>query len=127
MDKSNPMDWVAVLVIVQLLGMKYLMAATDGWHFVNITAHKRKVTLIIGLAIIWIPYLLVWAFYGHSPADMWDGATAWWNAADIGFIGKVIAIAGWWMLLSLFQALFAIWMISRAVRRERLEDQTIVY
>lgn len=121
------MDWVFVLAVFQLFGMKYLMAATDGWHFVNISARKRKVSLIVGLGIIWIPFLLVWMTYSHSPADMWDGATAWWQADNIGLIGKIVAIAGWWILLSPLQALIAIWFIRRAKRRELLERPMAAY
>jgi hypothetical protein len=120
------MDWVFILAVVQVVGMRYVLAASDGWHYVDISVKKRKVALMVGMAIIWIPFLLVWAMYGHSPADLWTGANAWWNA-DIGLMGYVIAIAGWWMLLSPFQALFAIWSISRATRREQSRRSEVAY
>jgi hypothetical protein len=118
MDKSNAMDWVFILAVVQLLGLKYLMTATDGWLlFARVTPRKRKAALAIGMGIIWIPFLLVWATYGHSPVDMWNAATAWWQA-DVGLVGMAIAIAGWWSLLSPFQALLAIYTIQHETVRE---------
>lgn len=115
MDKSNPMDWVFMLLILQTFGLLYLMAATDGTHhFVKINTRGRRVALFAGMAIIWVPFALVWMFYGHSPVEMWRGATDWWNAEDIGFMGKFVALGGWWALLSPLQALLAVWLIRRA-------------
>jgi hypothetical protein len=74
------------------------------------------------MGIIWIPFLLVWATYGHSPVDMWNAATAWWQA-DVGLVGWAVAIAGWWLLLSPLQAVLAIWLIHRATVREQLQQR----
>lgn len=117
MNHSNPADWVYVLALVQLFGLKYLMAATDGWHYVYIQPKKRWLALWLGLAIIWIPYGLVWVFARHSPVDMWNGATSWWQSGIP--IGYPVAIMGWWLLLSPIHALIAAALTWRVTQREK--------
>lgn len=117
MDHSNPADWVYVLALIQLFGLKYLMAASDGWHYVSIQTKKRWLALWAGLTIIWIPYLLVWIFAGHSPLDMWNGAIAWWQAGIP--VGYAVAIIEWWLLLSPVHALIAAALTWRATQREK--------
>lgn len=127
MNTSNVMDWVFVLAAVQLLGLKYLMTATDGWLlFAKVMVNKRKVALAIGMGIIWIPLLLVWIAYGHSPIDIWNGTTAWWQA-DIGIVGKAVAVASWWALLSPLQALLAIWTIHSATISKQPPNAAAAY
>ncbi len=44
MDHANPMDWLFVLPLIQLFGLRYVMAATDGKHFwLKIQIKKRLV------------------------------------------------------------------------------------
>ena len=116
MDQSNPMDWVFILALVQLFGLKYMMAATDGWHYVEIPIRKRWFALVVGMTIIWVPYIILWVIKGFGPIQMWNATTVWWYFGH--FIGNVFAIGGWWLLLSPIHALIAIVLIRRDEIRE---------
>ena len=114
------MDWVFILALVQGFGLKFLMTATDGHHWgaVPVPSPARWTALVAGMAIIWIPFVLVWVGFGHSPADMWAGSNAWWAFGNL--IGNAAAIAGWWALLSPLQALVA---AALTLRQQRLEQR----
>ncbi len=125
MDKTNPADWLFALALIQVWGLKYLLAAGDGTHYgVNIRPKKRWLALWVGLAIILIPFLLVWAFYGMSPVRLWQGVESWWN---IGFWeGKVFAFLFGSLLLSPVYSIYALWATSRANKRYKQQvDQWI--
>lgn len=118
MNHANPTDWLFVLPLIQLFGLKYVMAATDGEHFgLRIQVKKRWFALAIGIAIIWIPYIFVWMMYGHSPIVLWHTAATLWSDNGGGFFLKLLAIGTWWLLLSPIQAILAAILTWRAQRR----------
>lgn len=127
MDYSNPADWVFALALIQVFGLKYLMTASDGSHFglVAVSAKGRWIALWVSVGIIWIPYLVLWATLGHSPADMWGGATAWWNSGLP--IGYALAIVGWWLLLSPLQMIAAAALTARQQIKEGAAHHSPLY
>lgn len=111
-----PMDAVVAAFFLQWPGFLWLMAATDTFDL-GFYTRNRKRGIILGAAMfcLWGPILLMWVKYGHSPLDLWGGASAAWSA-DMGFFGKSIAILGWYALLSPIQAIIAIVLMRRRGR-----------
>ncbi len=122
MDKTSPADWLYVLALIQVWGLKYLLAAGDGTHYgISIHPKKRWLALCVGLALIWIPYLLVWVLYGMSPVQLWTGLSYWWN---IGFwVGKVFAILYGALLLSPLYGIYALYTTFRANQRHKQREE----
>lgn len=121
MDYHNPMDWAFVLLWVQLFGAKYMVQATDGhsWGMMPISAKGRMIALVAGLTIIWVPYLAVWATFGHSPLDMFAAIPTWWQAGHIVGYAAAIGLAA--CLASPVQALVAFFLIRHARKQELTE------
>lgn len=123
-NSARPEDCLWAMAIFQVFGLKYLQTATDGMHFgaVRIQTNKRWACLWVGLAIIWLPYLGCWIGWGHSPVELFQSVSLWWN--DAGPIGKIIAVAFYWLLLSPLQGLLAVSLILRQEERERKAMKT---
>lgn len=118
MDKTNPMDWVVVLLAVQAVGLKAVVFADYGVHFADVRAKMRLSLLAGGMCMIWLPYAYVWANYGFSPIELGRAATDWWSSGT-GFFGMAFAIGGVLALLSPTFAAYSYWKIQRARRQAK--------
>lgn len=120
MNLHDPENWVFVLPLIQFMGIKWLMAATDGYHhmgMVKIQTRKRWTALGAGMATIWVPYLLLWVTTGVGPTDLWGAAWTWFITFPV--IGWAVGIFTWMGLLSPFQAILAIVLTKRALHKEQ--------
>lgn len=118
-----PADVVFALLLVQWVGLKYLLAASQSWHLgVDITTRGRKIALVAGATFIWAPYVLAWVFLGAGPLKIIQGINDLWFMSGIGayaIVTKLAAAGGLWAFLSPIQMAYAVCQIRRRSREQR--------